>query len=245
LHHAASAAKSEVFDLLLIAIRGNGLAASTNFDLLPLMRQVVTGHRLYLGATGKATENFLSPKDMEILHDPTAHNIWLRMAIASGDLPRVGVGIKKLLNATSLAPNWRAVAVPQSGPEATNLVWIEMTAPARYQQGYLADKIMPVVNQVRHHIWQTVLSVPPYRANYLFLPPVAEAPFVLPQIISSYAIFFYFGSITRYRPHHFDRILDGKYGAFTESFLNDQPSQLLFLFASEFARRETAKAAIV
>jgi YaaC-like Protein len=104
---------------------------------------------------------------------------------------------------------------------------------------------MPVIDRVRHRLWQTVLAVPPYRAYYLFLPPDSEAESVLPQSLSSYALIFYCGSVTRYRPHHFDRILGGRFGAFTESFLHDQPSQLLFLFASEFARREVAKAVIV
>jgi len=238
-----TAVKPEVFDLLLKAIRGNGLAVQTKFNVPTLMRQVVTGHRLYLSATGKTTENFLSLKHLEFLHDANSHTIWLRIAIASGDLSRVGVGQKKLLQAAALAPNWRAVSQP-TGTEP-NLIWIEMSVPEQYQQGWIAEKIMPVIEKARHQLWQTVRSVPPYRAYYLFLPPASESPYLLPQILSSYALFFYFGSITRYRPHHFDRILDGPFGSFTESFLNDQPSQLLFLFASEFARREVTKAAIV
>lgn len=235
--------KPEVFDLLLKAVRGNGLAAQTDFDVPTLMRQVVTGHRLFLGATGKATEHFLSPKYLDILHDANSRTIWMRMAVASGDLPRVGVGQKKLLHATTLAANWRAVSQP-ANTEA-GLIWFEMCVPEHYQQGWIAEKIMPLIDRSRHQLWQTVLSVPPYRAYYLFSPPTAELPYVLPQILSAYALSFYFGSITRYRPHHFDRILEGPFGAFTESFLMDQPSQLLFLFASEFSRREVAKAAIV
>jgi hypothetical protein len=235
--------KPEIFDLLLKAIRGNGLTAQTDFDVPALMRQVVTGHRLYLGATGKATESFLAPRRIEILHDSDTRRIWLRMAIASGDLARLGVGQQRLLQATTLAPNWHAVSPPTNAEP--NCVWLEMTSTKQYQQGWIADKIMPVIEDVRNRLWQTVLSVPPYRAYYLYLPPVAELASVLPQILSSYALFFYFGSITRYRPHHFDRILAGPLGAFTESLLNDQPSQLLFLLASEFARRDVAKAAIV
>ena len=44
---------------------------------------------------------------------------------------------------------------------------------------------------------------------------------MLPQILSIYAITFYLSSIVRYRPHHFDLILDGAFGPFIEAFLND------------------------
>jgi hypothetical protein len=55
----------------------------------------------------------------------------------------------------------------------------------------------------------------------------------------------YLGSIVRYRPHHFDRILASQYGPFIEAFLNDQPTQFIYLMASEFAEKEVTRAAIV
>jgi len=60
-----------------------------------------------------------------------------------------------------------------------------------------------------------------------------------------YAITYYLGSITRYRPHHFDSILEGSFGPLVEAFLNDQPAQFRYLTASKFARREVTRAALV
>jgi hypothetical protein len=37
----------------------------------------------------------------------------------------------------------------------------------------------------------------------------------------------------RYRPHVFDEIAGGKYGAFVTEFVAAQPEQLLYLLASE------------
>ena len=65
---------------------------------------------------------------------------------------------------------------------------------------------------------------------------------MLPAI---FAVMYYLGSITRYRPHHFDTIVDGRFGPMIESFLDDAPSQFLFLLASEFCQQEITKAAIV
>jgi len=56
---------------------------------------------------------------------------------------------------------------------------------------------------------------------------------------------FYLSSITRYRPHQFDRILEQRYGPFIQAFLNDQPQQFLFLMSSLFSKRDVTKAALV
>ena len=60
-----------------------------------------------------------------------------------------------------------------------------------------------------------------------------------------YALMFFFGSVTRYRPEQFDNILDSPYGAQIENMLNEVPGQFLFLMASQFLNREVAKASII
>jgi hypothetical protein len=67
----------------------------------------------------------------------------------------------------------------------------------------------------------------------------------LPQLLSIYAISYYLGSITRYRPHHFPAINDGAFGPRIQDFISGQPQQFLYLLASEFARREIAKPSIL
>jgi hypothetical protein len=56
---------------------------------------------------------------------------------------------------------------------------------------------------------------------------------------------YYFGSVVRYRPHLFDEILRGPYGAFAAEFISSQPEQMLYLLASELCKREIARPAIV
>ena len=108
-----------------------------------------------------------------------------------------------------------------------------------------SDEVPSLVATVRHRLWRTVLNAPPYRKYYCYPAPAAEHGQVLPQILAIYAITFYLGSIVRYRPHHFDKILQGSYGPFIEAFLNDQPTQFIYLMASEFAEKEVTRAAIV
>ncbi len=57
-------------------------------------------------------------------------------------------------------------------------------------------------------------------------------------------LFFYFGSVSRYRPHVFNEILRGPYGPFIGEFITSQPEQLLYLMTSALFEREVAKPAI-
>jgi hypothetical protein len=227
-----------MFDEFLKAIRGVGLSAKTTYPVPTLLRQIVTGHRLL-----PAGECFVALNDVEILDDSTGNNLWVRFSLAAGDLQRLGLSQKAFLERGRLAATWRRVASPTG--TKPDLLWFEQVATIRYGSGWLPNAIPKLIDSIRHNIWSSVLSTRPYRTYYCFLPPVAEHPFVLSQLLSGYALSYYFSSITRYRPHHFDRIIEGRYGPFVEAFLHDQPAQMLFLLASKFAKRDVTTAPLV
>ena len=91
----------------------------------------------------------------------------------------------------------------------------------------------------------TVSTIPPYRRYYVYLCPLAEQQHRLPQLLSMYAVTFYLGSITRYRPHHFDALLKGAFGPRVRDFVTGQPLQFLYLMASEMAKRDIARPSIL
>lgn len=233
------------FSELLQAISGTGVTANPQrYDLTQLMPQVVPGHRLWVqGAGQRIKERFLSVERVEFRHDSAAKHIWVRLYLIADDLRRIDITHGDALARTRVGNVLQDVACNESINNRP-LVCFEQTAPTSYT-GRPSDEIPQVVAGLRHLLWRTVLITPPYRKYYLYAAPVAEHPQVLPQILSIYAITFYLGSIVRYRPHHFDRILQGDYGPFIEAFLNDQPTQFIYLMASEFAEKEVTKAAIV
>lgn len=91
-----------------------------------------------------------------------------------------------------------------------------------------ADEIKDVVEAVRPFLRRSATSMPPYRHYYVHLSPPARRQERLPQLLSLYMLFFYFGSVTRYRPHVFDEILSSNYGPFVREFIASQPDQLLY-----------------
>jgi hypothetical protein len=81
-----------------------------------------------------------------------------------------------------------------------------------------------------------------YRRYYVHLTPGGGQR--VSQLAALWALWFYFGSVVRYRPHVFAEMTAGRYGAYITEFVAAQPEQLLYLLASEMCEREVAKPVI-
>lgn len=237
--------KIKVFDEMHEAISGNRITANpTRYDLPNLMPQVVPGHRLWVEGDGdNNAERFVSVERVQFAQDVGAKEIWLRLYLFADDLRRINITHQEFLIRTRLNGLFREVQADDAVDERPLICFEQLNATSYNHRP--SDEVPAVVASVRHLLWRTVLSTPPYRKYYLYAAPANEHPQVLPQVLSIYAITFYLGSIVRYRPHHFDNILADNYGPFVEAFMNDQPSQFIYLMASEFAEKEVTKAAIV
>jgi hypothetical protein len=231
----------QIFDEFHLAITGRNLPL-TRYRLTTLLPQVVPGHRLWaIGAGPTTPERFLAVAKIEFVQSTAANQMWLRLYFYADDLKRLAMTHRMLMSCTGLDQNFHEVAIGPVGWTSRDLVCFEQRTPLVYAQRS-ADRIQDLVATLRHKLWPTVLNVSPYRKYYVYACPANERRQELPQLLSIYAIAFYLGSITRYRPHHFDKIWNGKYGPFIETFLLDQPSQFIYLMASEFSQRDLAKA---
>lgn len=231
------------FDEFLQVYTGGGLTANTTYQLPVLLPQIVPGHRFWSQAS-KTAERFIQVHDIQFWHDPVANTMWLRLYFVADDLSRLGVTQQRLLTESRLAGFFSAVACnDQFGGRA--LLCFEQMAVHSYPGGYPADEFQPVVAAIRHRLWTTVATVSPYRRYYVYLAPVVDHPFVLPQLHSIYAVIYHLGSITRYRPHQYDNIAAGVFGPWVHEFVNGQPLQFLYLMASEFTRQDVTKPSIL
>ncbi|MBO9664952.1 YaaC family protein [Dokdonella sp.] len=234
----------QVFHELARALGSGGAIPvnNTRFDLPALMPQIVPGHRLWIEASNYR-ERFVSLQRIEFRKNPNAREVWIRMFLFADDLRRVDLGHQDFLLQAQLAGSFYEVATVETEQER-RLICLDQANVTPYNHRP-SDVIPQLVGSIRQRLWRTVLTSPPYRKYYCYAAPVAEHAQVLTQLLSIYAITFYLGSIVRYRPHHFDKILQSAHGPFVEAFLNDQPQQLAYLFASEFAEKEVTRAAIV
>ena len=234
--------KLQNFAELMSTLTGAGLTTPYEYDLPVLLPQIVPGHRLWAQAAGQP-ERFIAIHDIQFWHQPTASQIWFRLYFVEEDLKRLGVTQKRLLEETGLDSICKKVLCKEKA-DGKQLICLEQKTPLTYA-GFPSDALNTLASQVRWFTWATVSIVKPYRRYYAYLCPTAERPSTLPQLLSIYAISYYLGSITRYRPHHFDKIVDSEYGPRIQDFITGQPLQFLYLIASEFAEQDVSKPAIL
>ena len=235
--------RANIFDDFHRALGAPALKSTSVLPITELLPQVVPGHRLWSGARASNSERFISAARITFMESVSNPHVWIRLHMDAGDLTRLGVTHQRFLTESGLATAWREVAA-SAQEKRDNLLVFEPKRPVSYT-GRAADVVQSTLSTLVPNLWTTVLSAPPYRKYYFYLAPASEQGSRLHQLGSIYALAYYLSSITRYFPEQFDKILEGEYAPFVEAFLNDQPTQFLYLLASEFAEREVTRAALV
>ena len=225
----------------LLRVLNYPFSADRSFPVPELLPQVVPGHRLWCDAAARK-ERFVAIEHIQIMHNERRKEVWLRLFLSNGDLGRLGYAQKDVIRLGRLPSYWSATQAPADVP--AEYVCFEQLRPTSYT-GRASDVVQKVVASLRPSLWTIVTTVPPYRRYYVYLAPKEEHESVLPQLASIYALAYYLGSITRYRPQVYESILSTKHGNQLREFLASQPTQFLYLIASEFAEREVTKPAIV
>ncbi len=233
--------RPNVFAEFLRAISGQSMP-QLKLALTALLPQVLPAHRLWAEGARKQ-ERFVALHNVRFHEDKAAKKLWLCLYLLSDDLSRLVVTHERLLSGSRLDGLFREVKCSEK-VDNRPVICLEQVAPLDYTHR-AADAIPDLVRTIRQLLWTIVSSSPPYRRYYLYPAPVAEHDQVLPQLLSAYAIMYYLGSVTRYRPDHLGQVLRAEYGPLVEEFVSSQPLQFIYLMASEFAQREVTRPAIV
>ena len=237
--HPHNPSKPQLFSDFLRAVCDKQIKKKREYRLGDVLPQVLPGHRLWCSASG-SKERFVGVDALTFLTDTVNRSIWIRLVVERGVLSRLAITHEELLVRTGLGSAWRIAKLP----DQPDLLCLERKVPVTFGRRP-SDVVMEVVDDLRHSLWLAVQMVPPFAQYYLYAAPPNSRANVLPQLLSMYLVMFFLGSITRYRPHHFERLLESPYGAHIEGMLNEVPTQFLYLLASTFLKREVVKAAIV
>lgn len=225
------------FDEFRQALTGSATPANASLTVSGILPQILSGHRLWAQGANQQ-ERFVIVERVRFLHD-SAGSIWLDVRLKRQDLARLAVTPQQMLDKSGLGGAFHEV---QDKP---GWVRLEQTVPLAHPVGHEGDHLHELVAAIRPNLWMTVSILPPYRRYYIYLCPPAERAQLLPQLLSMYATTFYFGSITRYRPHRFDVLLQSPFGPRVRDFVTGQPQQFLYQMASEFAGRDIARPSIL
>ena len=232
----------QAFDEYMHALQAPRLANQHQVPLPNLVPQILSGHRLWSAATRKQ-ERFIATQRIQFMEARQNHEVWIRVYLYADDLSRLGVTQNALLTQSGLNDDFHKVKCSEA-IDGRLLICLEHRNATIYGR-HGVDFVNQLVAGVKNRLWATVGSSPPYRRYYLYLCPPAERPSLLPQLASIYALTFYLGSVTRYRPNAFQTLIDGVLGPRMQEFISGQPAQFVYLMASEFARRDITKPSIV
>lgn len=233
--------QNSVSDLLHVALTGASLPSSivaSQIKPIDLMYQSVVAHRM-LPARAGVKEKFRGIEKIELLCDRSAKIAWVNLYIKKNVHSGLMRDSSTLLRESSLHHKFKAAA-PRS--QIVDMLMLEQVVPVAYQ--LRIDEALPgLIELLKPNLWQTVNPSRPYRRFYLLLSDHHEIRF--PQWLSVYGIFFWLGSMTRYYPTRLIDLVNSKYGPFVREFLATQPAQLLYILASEFAKRDLTRADLV
>lgn len=232
------------FSEFMNALSGSQLSGQQDLDLPFLLPQIVSGHRLWSVAATKR-ERFVALHEIRPMCNKTTKEMWLNLYFVADDIFRARINRKDLLSQAGLTGKVDEVSCSEPSREGRRLICFQQVQPAISSTAKLANHLQTLFDGFKQNLWTTVLAVPPYRQYYVYLRPPAEASQVVHQLLSIYAIAYYLGSITRYRPHHFPLITDSAFGPMVQDYIASTPLQFLYLMASEFARRDIARPSTV
>ena len=186
-------------------------ANGASYPIPDLLAQIVVGHRVWRQAT-RSKERFISIEEIEIVCDSMTRELWLRLYLGRGDLSRYEITRAQLLRDGDLASQFAEVRITGTGRDPTWLC-LEQTTPVPYT-GRPTDVVMNLVEMVRPLLWRIATTMPDgaYRKYYVHLTPPSESASRVPQLASLWLLFYYFGSVVRYRPHLFHSVIGGSFG---------------------------------
>jgi hypothetical protein len=201
--------------------------APRTYKVLQLLGQVVGIHRAYMRVT-QTKPAFVPIRRIDVLRDKTG--VWGRFVLdtADRDVWETLPVARKLFG--------RALGhVAAEGDARDNETWFEAYEGG---DGASIDTSLGWVGYFvrRLGVWGLLT-----RHGYRYYFGTFRRTERLPQLCSMYAAMFYLGSITRYKPYDFDRIITGRHAWLVSEFLATQPEQFLYLLASTLAGVEVVR----
>lgn len=224
-----------MFHEFLNALTDKGVPpGGSHYRVTDLLPQILQGHQLWCAAKSER-ERFIRIARVDVIDDGAAQ-LWLNICVYEDILTRIGVTRGQLLDETGLKSEYEDVQSDEV-LAGHRLLKFQQKEPIGYEHRP-SDYISQLVQKIKPFLWVNVLDVPPYKDYCLYRVPSTNRECVLPQLASVYALFYYLGSVTRYRPHKFDNVISGSFGAQLQEIIAVAPGQFIYLMASEFAQQE-------
>jgi hypothetical protein len=198
-----------------------------SWSVLDVLGSIPSVHRTFNRVTDDDPA-FFPIQSFRVLSDGT--RIWCRLVARRSDRDVVRTRLR-LQRKRAFSRVFHMVA-PSDDAE----YWYESQPVAGHGAG-LDNAIATLAASVRSIGISSLLTASGYR-HYASLARPAE---FIPELAATYAVAFYLGSITRYKPQDFDKIVGSRFRWLVEEFLATAPTQFVYTIASSLANVEVVK----
>ena len=183
--------------------------------VMDLLEQIVGIHRI-TSHTLKRTRQYFLINDISFECDPASKQAWITLYVGRQEIEDAATQVRQ--NTTS----FDEVESPQ-----------DKRSCRRYESKPIHYTSSPsqVLRELVLCTWQDIWSeLRPggYRFWFSSIPKAKRRA----QLASGYMAMFYFGSVSRYRPDAFQKLIDGKHGWMVQEFINTQPLQFIYFLGS-------------
>jgi hypothetical protein len=196
---------------------------NTTFGLTELFDQTVSIHEL-LSHTLKSSIKFFPVVNISFKHDPLKKKAWVSFQIKCDDLAfnqNAPHEIRKSLDAFSEVESRDGQNVREYESKAM-----------QYRRNPI-EVLQALVEQTKKDVWSYLSP-----GKYSYYVSSIRKGRRLSQIGSCYKAMFYMGSIVRYRPDDFSRLLEGRHGWIIQEFVQTQQLQFVYLLGSAIINAE-------
>ena len=223
----ANPGHAELFPELLLGFEGSTALCNRVFRVIDLMKQIPSIHRTSCSVLDHKP-HFCPVKEIEFYSN--GREVWavLRLKRHDRDVRETFSRLRKTRRFSRI--------FSQAAADDNNELRFE-TEPVQGTRRGIDRAIGTLSKRLRALGVYGVLTQLGYRYYLAEFQPRN----LIPQLCSVYAVMFYLGSITRYKPHDFDSIISRGYEWLVAEFLETQPSQFLYLVASHIAGVEVVK----
>jgi hypothetical protein len=198
-----------------------GSTKPRNLPVVDLLAQVPSIHRTFCGVIAKKPL-FTPIKGIELARSST--DVWARISLEKHDKD-VSQTFPELKRRKAFHRYFLQTASPSDEE-----IWLETQPVLGRLRG--VDGAIRILTGHFHELGvSSILTSRGYRFYFSNIEPRR----MLPRLAASYAAFFYLGSITRYKPNDFDKVLEGGFSWVVNELIATEPFQFLYTLASELA----------
>jgi hypothetical protein len=216
----AAASRSELFPEF-VKILGGAADEPRDVPVLRLFGQVASIHRTHTRVAGEQP-SFIPVRRCELLRE--RNDLWVRLVFDKHDKD-----VQPYLSHVKRRPYFRRVLKQKLSGNDTEIVF--ETEPIVGQRRGIDPAVKRLSEKLRSLHLATILTT----AGYRYYLSTVTARYWLPPLAAGYAALFYLGSVTRYKPDVFDKILSGGYSWVVGELLATYPLQFVYGLASELA----------